>query len=348
MRLPSSSRASFSRLLAAALGLLVAGWEGGPTFGAPPPPPVPPAALSPVVARVGAITITAADLERRLNAVPPFQLRSFGGTPAEIRRAFLDRVLIREALLSQGGLERGLDRRDDVRERSRGVLRNAMLTRLRTEVASTSKIDENDIKAYYEKNAAKFHSPERYALWIIASNKREDAAEILADLKKDATPKHWTELARAKSVDGPTAMRGGNLGFVLPDGTTPEPGLKVSPAVIEAAQKLKDTEMSPEPVKDGDRWVILWRKQTMKPVDRPVEVEAGSIRQMLLHARTDARIKDSVSSLRKLHLAEHNPDLIDLFDITPQGELTPVRRPGALPPGKRAPAVPVPAPGNLR
>ena len=105
-------------------------------------------------------------------------------------------------------------------------------------------------------------------------------------------------------------MRGGNLGFVSPDGTTPEPGLKLSPAVMAAAQKLKDADMSPEPVADGDRFVILWRKQTMKSVDRPVELEAGSIRQMLLHARTDGRIKETIAGLRKQHLhgAQPGPD----------------------------------------
>src|SRR5262249_23526648 len=89
------------------------------------------------------------------------------------------------------------------------------------------------------------------------------------------SPKHWTELARSKSIDGATGMRGGNLGFVGPDGSTPEPGLKVSPAVLSAVGRLKDAEISPDPVQDGDRWVIVWRKQTMKSVERPLELEAG-------------------------------------------------------------------------
>jgi peptidyl-prolyl cis-trans isomerase C len=308
----------------------------------------PQAATSPVVAKVGTVTITIADLERRLAAVPPFQLRSFGTTPAEIRREFLDRVVVREALLAQGGADRGLEARDDVRERVRGVLRTALLNRLRGEVATAAKFEEADIKAYYEKNASRFHTPERYALWIIATNKREEAMEIIADMKKDPSPKHWAEIARTRSVDGATAMRGGNLGFVLPDGTTPEPGLKVSRDIIATAQKLKDTEIASEPVKDAGRWVIVWRKQTMAAVDRSIDVEAGSIKQMLLHMRTDAKIKDTVAGLRREHLHDHNPDLVDLFDITPQGDLSPVRRPGSLPVGRRAPVNPVPAPGTLR
>ena len=303
------------------------------------------AETSPVVAKVGAVTITAADLERRLAAVPGFQLRTFGATPAEIKRVFLEHVMVRDALLAQAAEDRGLEHRTDVRERIHTVLRGAMLGRLR---ADTAPVDEDEVKAYYEKNAAKFHTPERYALWLIATRKREEAAALLTELHKDPSPKRWQELARAQSIDGPTAMRGGNLGFVNADGTTPEPGLKVSRAVIDAVEKLHDAEMSPDPVKDGERWVIVWRRQTMKSVERPVETETGSIKQMILYMRTQAKVKETLAALRKEHLGEHNPDLLDLFDVTPQGELTQVRRPGALPTGRHAPANPVPAPGSLR
>jgi peptidyl-prolyl cis-trans isomerase C len=332
----STPRPSSARwILAAGLALFAAAWEGGAVH----------ADVSPVVARVGTQAITAADLERRMAAVPPFQLRSFGATPAEIRKSFLERVLVREALLAQGGEDRGLMDRPEVRDKIRGVLRSARLARLRAEVG---KPKDEDVKAYYEKNAAKFHSPARIAIWQIAVAKREEAEAILADLKKDPTPKRWTELARDKSIDKATAMRGGNLGFVAPDGTTAEPGLRVSKAVLEAAEKVKDSELVPEPVKDGDRWAVVWRRQGMKAIDRPLELEAGAIKQILLHERTEAKIKETVAELRKQSLTEHAPELLEAIDITPQGDLTPVRRPGALPQIKRAPVNPVPAPGTNR
>src|SRR5215468_9186929 len=157
-------------VLAAGLGLLAT---------IAPASRAPRADTSPVVAKVGAVTITAADLERRMAAVPPFQLRTFGATPAEIKRRFLERVLVREALLSQGASDRQLESRDDMKEKIRRVLNNALLAKLRSDVASTSHIDEAEIKAYYEKNAARFHSPERYAIWIIVTRKREEAAEVI-------------------------------------------------------------------------------------------------------------------------------------------------------------------------
>lgn len=326
---------SLTRLiLAAGLGLCAVTWHGQKAQ----------ADVSPVVARVGAQTITAADLERRLAQVPPFQLRSFGKDAAEIRRNFLEKVLVREALLAQGGAERGLAERPEIKDKIRGILRNTMLAKIRGEVQKGSGITDADIKAYYEQNASKYHSPTRVALWQIVTAKREEAEAILAELKKDTTPKKWTELAREKSIDKPTAMRGGNLGFVSPDGSTADPGVKVGHAVLEAIEKVKDSELVPEPIKDGDRWVVAWKRQTMKSVDRPIEVELGSIKQILLHARTEAKIKEILAGLRKDHLSEHNPEMLDMIDITPQGDLTPVRRPGALPIAKRANPVPA-APG---
>src|SRR5262249_6173450 len=110
----------------------------------------------------------------------------------------------------------------------------------------------------------------------------------------------------------------------------------------------KDAEIVPEPVKDGERWAVVWRRQSMPGVERPVDLETGSIRQILLHERTEAKIKETVGALRKDGLREHNPDLIELVEVTNTGDITPVRRPGTMPSGKRPSASPVPAPGSLR
>ncbi|MFT3770083.1 MAG: peptidyl-prolyl cis-trans isomerase [Minicystis sp.] len=156
---------------------------------------------SPVVAKVGARTITAAELERRMASVPAFQLRTFGSTPDEIKKNFLERVLVREALLAQGAEARGLPDRDDVKEKIRGVMRGAMLAKLRADVAQNAKPTDADVKAYYDKNVTKFRTPARVGIWQIVVAKREEAQEILAEMKKIPRPSAGTSWpASARSI----------------------------------------------------------------------------------------------------------------------------------------------------
>lgn len=304
-----------------------------------------------VVAKVGSRVITVADVERRIAGVPPFQLRTLGSTPEEIRRTFVDRVMVREALLAEGAAAEGVAERDDVAERIRSRLRGAVLSALRTEVQNSEPVSDADIEAYFQANKGRFSAPQRVALWRILVQTREEAQAVIDDVKKDLTPKRWNEVCRDKSLDKATHMRGGNLGFVAPDGSTGEAGVKVDPALVQAAAAVKDAELVPEPVREGERWAVVWRRQGMKAVQRDLEAEKGNIRQTLLHARTEERIKGVLEGLRKDKLTEYNPELVDQLDITSNGELQPMRRPGSLSSSRRAsaqPPQPAPAPGGLR
>ncbi|NUQ77919.1 MAG: peptidyl-prolyl cis-trans isomerase [Polyangiaceae bacterium] len=335
-----------SGLLAGAVALLFATFPGAAVNAQAPSP-----RSTEVLARVGSHVITVGDLERRLAGVPPFQLKAFGRNPDEVRKNFLERVLIRESLLSQAAIAEKLDQRADVQDRIRSVLRSIMLGSVRLDVAKGPPITDAEVKAYYDKNWAKFHAPARIAVWRILTATREEAAAVIQELKKDLSAKRWNELSREKSLDKATAMRSGNLGFVTPDGTTSDPSIKVPVEVMNAAMAVKDGELVPEPVAEGSRFAVVWRRQSMKPVERTLEQEAMAIRQILAHERVDGAVKSLLGKLRETHLAEHHPELVDQVEITSSGDLQPVRRPGTLPTSRRpsaAPPAPVPRPDGLR
>jgi peptidyl-prolyl cis-trans isomerase C len=301
-----------------------------------------------IVARVGARTITAADVSRRIAQLPPFQLRAFGRTPDEVRRAFVDKVMVREALLAQGAVDAKLGDRDEVGERVRGVLRNATLGQVRAEAGSGGPVTDAEVKAYYEANSAKYHAPARIQIWRIQVNKRDDAMAVLADLKKDPSLKHWNELAREKSIDRATNLRSGNLGFVAPDGTTSEAGLKVDPALLAAATHAKDGELLAAPVQEGDRWSVLWRRSLMPAVDRDLATEAPLIKPILVHERGETKTRALIDKLRADHLTDFNPDVLDMLEVSNTGDLQPIRRPGTMQTRRPLPAQPNPTPGSMR
>ena len=294
-----------------------------------------------IVARVGKETITAGDLRRRIAAIPPFQLRSFGKTEQEIKRNFLERVMVRDLLLAQGALDQKLDQDENVQDRVRATLRSAMVQQIRIDTLAVP-ITDADVKKFYDDNADKFHSPERVAIWRILVGSREDAAKIIEEMKKDASVKHWNDLARERSVDKATHMRGGNLGYVEPSGKTSDPAITVDAAVLEAVKKLKDGEPAAEPVKEGEKWAVVWRRQTMKAVERPLEGEAAGIRQTIARQRTEDRLKALIDKATEERVKDASPDLVDEITVSAQGDLQPLRRPGAASPRRAAPGLPAP------
>ena len=98
-----------------------------------------------------------------------------GKTPEEIRRNFLDRVVVREMLLAEGAISDKMNERPDVGDRIRVVLRNLLLSKIRAEVASASPTTDADVKAYYDANVARYNSPQRIAIWRILVETREEA-----------------------------------------------------------------------------------------------------------------------------------------------------------------------------
>src|SRR5579859_4681203 len=176
-----------------------------------------------VVAKVGATEITAALLEERMKAVPDFQLATFGSTGDEQKRNFLDQVAVKDALFAEGAAAKKLEESPLVREKTDEVLRNARLALLRNEVPVSS----DEIAAFYVENHGRFDSPERIAVYRILCKTREDAASVLAEAKQSGSLPRWNDLAREKSIDRATALRGGNLGFIAADGTSSEASVRV-------------------------------------------------------------------------------------------------------------------------
>ncbi len=294
-----------------------------------------------VIARVGSQTVTAGELTKRLLSVPPFQLRAFGKTEEEIKRNFLERVMVRDLLLSQGSVDQKLDATETMEERVRATLRSAMVQQIRLE-AQANPISDEEVAKFYKDNEDKFRAPERFNVWRILVATKEDALKVVEETKKDNSAKRWSDLARERSMDKATNMRGGNLGYVSADGKTSDSMIAVDSAVMDRVKLLKDGELSTEPVKEGDKWAVIWKRQTMKAVERPLEQEATGIRQTIARQRVEQRMKALIEKGRTEQVKDLNLELADEVTVSAQGDLQPQRRPGVLPSRRGAPGLPQP------
>jgi len=273
-----------------------------------------------VVARVGATrTIRVGELEDRLASLAPLQRASFGSTRDAVRRGFLDEVLVRETLLSLGAEQGDLARKPPANFRIERALSGATLRAIRARLGPAAAIPMEDVTAYYEQHRARFEAPERYQIWRILCRTREEAQSVLDAARRDPTPANFGALAREHSLDKATNLRAGNLGFVDADGVSKEPGLRVDPAVIRAAQSVRDAEIVPAPVPEGEWFSVVWRRATLAAMHRSVSEVAAQIRDTLWKARVKEETDKLLANLRAAHLRDFRPALLDAVDL-PEGD----------------------------
>lgn len=170
----------------------------------------------PVVARVGAKSVTRSELERRLASIPSVQLSTFGATPEAARRAFLEKVVIPEMLFAQGAEAAELAERPDMRLRIQDALRAATMSAIRKEVVDAQASDAPTSRSTSPTTRRSSRRPS--ASTSGASGEDQEHARPSTRAKKPGGDKKWADPRREKSTDRATNERGGNLGFLGPDG----------------------------------------------------------------------------------------------------------------------------------
>jgi peptidyl-prolyl cis-trans isomerase C len=293
-----------------------------------------------VLVHAGATLITVGDLEDRLAKIPAVQLETFGTDGPTIRRRFLNEVMIPDLLLASGAKSRGLDTKlptsNDI-DRTRA---SATKRAVRDQVGPASAIAIDDVKSYYDDNRARFDAPDRLSLWRILCKTKEEAQTVLDAAKKDPTPKAFEALARDHSIDKASYLRGGNLGFVGPDGSSNEAGLRVDAAVPKAAASVKDGQFVAEPIAEGDNFAVIWRRGTIAASKRSLDDAAPQIRDTIWKERVEAAQKKLLEDLRAKNVRDVNEDLLQGLNVAfDDKSLGPRRRPGQVPPiGQPAPS----------
>jgi peptidyl-prolyl cis-trans isomerase C len=260
--------------------------------------------------------VLSGDLEDRVAAMPGYQRATFGLTADAIRRRVLDEVLVRDALLSLGAHAAKLDAQPAVARAIDRAVAGATVRAVRSGLGLATDISMDDVRAYYERNRARYDAPARYQVWRILCKTSDEATAVLDAAKADPSPKAFAQLARDHSQDKATALRSGNLGFLTADGTSSEPGLRVDPAIVRAAERVPDGDLVPVPVVEGEFYSVVWRRGTTLERRRAVEDVAAPIREILWRERAKAKIDDLAANLRAAKVRDLRADLLDGLDLS--------------------------------
>lgn len=299
-----------------------------------------------VVVTVGEVSVKQAELERRLASVPRFQLARYGDDDASIKRGFVDQVLVPEILYSTHADQEKLAGGPRARARLREARRQALVEGLRDEVEKQDPVTDAELQAYYDEHKDRFHTPERIQIWRILVKTEAEAKAVIAEATKAGDPKTWRKLARDKSIDKATAMRGGNLGFVLPDGQTNMPRVKVASALYTAAKEAKNGEILPKPVAEEKEWAVIWRRGSVAAVERTLESESRTIKKLLMQKKLDKKLEALLADLTKKHVTR-NDDLLALIKL-PEKPAGPRTRPQVVPKAPGSAATPRKSDRGLR
>jgi peptidyl-prolyl cis-trans isomerase C len=268
-----------------------------------------------VAVRVGDIAVTVGEIEDRLAEIPPFQRRLFGATLEAQVKAYVEQVVVRDTLLAEGARTRELAAELPTSQHLRRARSSAALRALRKGLPTASSISDDEVRKFYDDNRTRFEAPERIHILRVLARTRDEAEAVLSAAKKEPTTPTWNDLARERSVDKATHLRGGNLGFVGPDGASNEAGVSVDLGVVKAARAVKDGEIVDHVVPEGEHFAVIWRRGTVPETHRPFEEAAPQIRTMLYRERAEAAEKKLLADLRAASVKDVQIDLLGTVDL---------------------------------
>ncbi|MBI2319575.1 MAG: peptidylprolyl isomerase, partial [Betaproteobacteria bacterium] len=207
-----------------------------------------------------AATVNGAPISERVVAMMVKQRVDLGRqASAEVRNAFIDRLAM-QLILSQEALKKGLDKAPEVSDRIELGRQSILADAFVQDYLKSNPVGEEALKAEYERVKSQTSGSEYKARHILVE-KEAEAKDIIARLKKN--PKAFESLAREKSRDSGSKIRGGDLGWFDPGRMVPEFG-----AALAALAKGKFTV---DPVKSQFGYhVILLEDSRLKRL-QPLE-----------------------------------------------------------------------------
>lgn len=159
-----------------------------------------------VLATVNGQPITEAMLAEEAKSLPPY-VRPILDTPAG-KAQFVESLITRD-LLMQEALRRGMDRREDVRDRLNMARRSILLEALLRDVTEKAPgLSDDALKKFYDANPESFKVGERVKVSHVLFKERDKAVEMAGKVKNGIP---FKEIMKSAPEEGGVAA---DLGFI--------------------------------------------------------------------------------------------------------------------------------------
>jgi len=224
------------------------------------------------------------------------------------------------------------------------VKQNAVQAMLKRDVdanVTPKAVPVADVKQYYDQHTDEFVRPElRRASQVVLATEAE--AKALLPEAKAADMRAFRELARLRSKDETSKLRGGDLRYFDAKGKPEEPGTNLEPAIAKAAFALKAVGDTSTVVKTAAGFAIVKLTGLRAAHEEKLKDVEQRIRMRLWRERREATIDGMVAELRKQANPTTRPELIDAIDFGPEPATPPNAGLPAGFPHTKPPAVPTP------
>ena len=313
---------------------------------------------SPVIAQVGEVRLTEADVQRRLNDLSPITRARYQQPE---RRQELLSSMIRFELLAAEARRLGYHQRPEVQLTYKQAMVRELLGREVRELVKMSDISEDEVRSYYQDHLSDYERPELTRASHILFKTEAEASAALKQLKLQITAKPqdarvlFGDLAAAQSVDQETKARRGDLQYFTRDGEGyGERRFPQSPVPAEVARLafgLKSIgELVSAPAQSSRGWHLIQRTGGKRAFKRPLSEVRTEIRNTLFRARKGKALEDYVAQLKAGVKINTYTDRLNAIKLSaesapplPNLQGSPLLRGAPLDP-RRAPSLKIPTP----
>lgn len=247
---------------------------------------------SPVIAQVGEIAITQADLEQFIDEQPERLKGNYAGPEGE-RMAL--RTMVEQSLMVLGAVDRKLYNDQKV-ARSLVMQRRLTLDRAMRQfgLLKDAKPSEAQMRDYYDKNVGKFQQQGLVRVRHIECLNKADADRAYRRLMANKSNDEWVKVCEEFSVNEKSKKLSGEVGWMNEGTVVPlvEAGVAFSKAVYNLPMGVN------APIQVADRWHIVDMLNREAARNSSYEEAKDAVRNEMMPAFQDAIIKDYLKTAR--------------------------------------------------
>jgi len=251
-------------------------------------PPCPEADKTKVVATVNGVKIMKCDVYNRIHRLSPYIRRRY--TTLDRKKEFVDRM-VRFELLASEAARLGLDKDSDVQRAKKEVMVQKLSRKLFQGKFKPAEITEKELQDYYAQHKGDYNKPAMVRVSQILAKSKANATKMLAEAKKTDV-RGFRKLARDKSQDEVTKMRGGDLRYFAKTDTN------IAKPIVDAAFALTKRGDVAGPIKTKAGWHVICLTGKRRPINRSFQQVKQLLRNRILREKRAEARKQFVAQLK--------------------------------------------------